>query len=96
MEKELYKVFAVDICCHLYAIDKVFIGASNVEDLKAHYDEIAAKYFTMPLGNEEDWVYMHVSDFGSSGNSFEGNVNEVPHMYTDEPYTILQEVCYSE
>lgn len=40
IEKELYPVFAVDICTSFYAMEDILVGAEDKEDLREHLADL--------------------------------------------------------
>ena len=89
MEKELYPVFSVDVCFASYAMDYKLIGAKSRKDLIENFDwadgniDIFDKAFTF----KEAMDHMKGEDF---------RIKQIPGLYTDKPYEILDTYAYYE
>lgn len=89
--KKMYQVFEVDVCFTSYAIDYVLIGAKDKDDLLAHIDDWFddEKFFSLHAGDDTETL-MHLI------KTDEYRVKAVDNLYTDVPYTVLNEFSYWE
>lgn len=82
LDKEIYKVFEIDIATEEYSIDCILVGANDKEDLVKNLPNIL-KGFEY---NKKKIKKIIENDF----------INEIDNLYTDKPYFILNRVAYYE
>ena len=75
-----YKVYSIDTCFDEYAIEFKLVGAESVDDLLSHLDTVV---------EYKRQVKKIVRDK-------DWRISEIPHLYTDTPYVVLDCYAYCE
>lgn len=85
----IYKVFEIDVYFSTYGMENVLVGAIDEEDLK--------KNITQKILGAEDEFYPPISDKEFIEKlEEEERIKEVPHLFTDEPYKVIERYFYAE
>ena len=85
----MYKVFEIDIYFSTYGTDNVLVGALDEEDLKKHITQKLLGVegdFHPPISNKKFIEKLEEEE----------RIKEVPHLFTDEPYKIIDRYFYAE
>lgn len=85
----MYKVFEIDVYFSTYGMENVLVGAIDEEDLKKH--------ITQKLLGAEGEFYPPISDKEFIEKlEEEERIREIPHLFTDEPYKVIERYFYAE
>lgn len=83
----MYPVFRIDICFSSYATDYILVGAKDKDDLIKHLKDVIS---------DNDLYGGSIDDIISSEKSRFKRIDEIKHMLTDIPYTIIDSYSYYE
>ena len=85
----MYKVFDIDVYFSTYGMENVLVGAIDEEDLKKH--------ITQKILGVEGEFYPAISnkEFIEKLEE-EERIKEVSHLFTDEPYKVIERYYYAE
>lgn len=88
-EKKFYPVFRIDACFTGYAMEDVYIGAVDKDDLVNHLKDILTGFWgkNNPTNDDEYIKEIIEEDY---------RIKEVEHMFTDNPYIIIESCSYYE
>lgn len=85
----MYKVFEIDVYFSTYGMENVLVGAIDEEDLKKH--------ITQKILGVENEFYPAISDKEFIEKlEEEERIKEIPHLFTDEPYKVIDRYFYAE
>lgn len=85
----MYKVFEIDAYFSTYGMYFILIGAIDEDDLKKH--------ITQEILGVEDEFYPAISDKEFIEKlEEEERIKEIPHLFTDEPYKVIERYFYAE
>ena len=88
-EKKFYPVFRVDVCFSGYAMEDVYIGAVDKDDLVNHLKDILTGFWKEDNPTDEDEYIKEIIEE-------DYRIKEIDHMFTDNPYTIIESCSYYE
>ena len=83
----MYKVFEIDIYFSTYGMETVLVGAIDEEDLKKHITQESLKAYDAPKTSRKRFIAQLEE---------EERIKEVPHLFTDEPYKVIERYFYAE
>ena len=83
----MYKVFEIDIYFSTYGMETVLVGAIDEEDLKKHITQESLKAYDAPKTSRKQFIAQLEE---------EERIKEVPHLFTDEPYKVIERYFYAE
>lgn len=85
----MYKVFEIDVYFSTYGMRKVLIGAIDEEDLKKNITQkiLGVQNEFCPKISDKEFIAVLEE---------EDRINEVPHMFTDVPYKVIESYFYAE
>ncbi len=85
----MYKVFEIDVYFSTYGMETVLVGAIDEEDLKKHITQKLLRVegeFYPPISNKKFIEKLEEEE----------RIKEVPHLFTDEPYKVIERYFYAE
>lgn len=88
-EKKFYPVFRIDACFTGYAMEDVYIGAVDKDDLVNHLKDILTGFWGKDNPTTDDEYIKEIIEE-------DYRIKEVEHMFTDNPYTIIESCSYYE
>lgn len=85
----MYKVFEIDVYFSTYGMENVLVGAIDEEDLKKHITQkiLGTEGAFYPAISDKEFIAMLEE---------EERIKEVPHLFTDEPYKVIERYFYAE
>lgn len=94
MTGKKYPVFEIDTYFSTYGMEYHLVGAESIDDLREHLEEIFKEYgFNSSQFKQLKGVECENDDDCCLNCD---RIQQIPGLYTDEPYKILTSYGYSE